>query len=217
MVLVNEVICYISIYTFKICGGSVFIYHTWDFHCILSIRKLKSHYGKSSTNMALEPDTPINLCSKPPPQPWTHCHLFCKMRISTCGAVNKTYNVYKSTNINIYSHMYSVKIIIPQVKMLYMGNYWGVSNTFKFASNHRGFLCFVSQSVSRVRLYDPKDCSQRTPRTVANQTSQSMEFSRQEYWSGQSFFPPGDLPNPGPLHCRQILHHLNHLGSPLVF
>ena len=24
-----------------------------------------------------------------------------------------------------------------------------------------------------------------------------MEFSRQEYWSGLSFPPPGDLPNPG--------------------
>ena len=26
---------------------------------------------------------------------------------------------------------------------------------------------------------------------------QSMEFSRPEYWSGQPFHPPGDLPNPG--------------------
>ena len=25
----------------------------------------------------------------------------------------------------------------------------------------------------------------------------SMEFSRQEYWSGLPFPPPGDLPNPG--------------------
>ena len=25
----------------------------------------------------------------------------------------------------------------------------------------------------------------------------SMEFSRQEYWSGQPFPPPGDLPDPG--------------------
>ena len=25
----------------------------------------------------------------------------------------------------------------------------------------------------------------------------SMEFSRQEYWSGESFPSPGDLPNPG--------------------
>ena len=26
---------------------------------------------------------------------------------------------------------------------------------------------------------------------------QSMEFSRQEHWSGQPFPSPGDLPNPG--------------------
>ena len=28
-------------------------------------------------------------------------------------------------------------------------------------------------------------------------TIQSMEFSRPEYWSGQPFLSPGDLPNPG--------------------
>ena len=28
-------------------------------------------------------------------------------------------------------------------------------------------------------------------------TIQSMEFSRQEYWSGEPFPSPGDLPNPG--------------------
>ena len=28
-------------------------------------------------------------------------------------------------------------------------------------------------------------------------TIQSMEFSRQEYWRGESFPSPGDLPNPG--------------------
>ena len=27
--------------------------------------------------------------------------------------------------------------------------------------------------------------------------SSCMEFSRQEYWSGLPFPPPGDLPNPG--------------------
>ena len=36
-----------------------------------------------------------------------------------------------------------------------------------------------------------------TPRTVAHQAPQSMGFSRQEYWSGLPFPPPGDLPNPG--------------------
>ena len=35
------------------------------------------------------------------------------------------------------------------------------------------------------------------PLGVACQASLSMEFSRQEYWSGQPFSSPGDLPNPG--------------------
>ena len=45
-----------------------------------------------------------------------------------------------------------------------------------------------------------------TPWTVAHQVPLSMEFSRQEYWSGYPFSSPGDLPNPGInaslLHCR---------------
>jgi len=35
------------------------------------------------------------------------------------------------------------------------------------------------------------------PWTVAHQAPLSMEFSRQEYWSGLPFPSPGDLPNPG--------------------
>ena len=36
-----------------------------------------------------------------------------------------------------------------------------------------------------------------TPRTVTHQTPLSMEFSRQEYWSGLPFPTPGDLPDLG--------------------
>ena len=36
-----------------------------------------------------------------------------------------------------------------------------------------------------------------TPWTVAHQAPLSLEFSRQEFWSGVPFPPPGDLPNPG--------------------
>ena len=36
-----------------------------------------------------------------------------------------------------------------------------------------------------------------TPWTVACQALLSMGFSRQEYWSGLPFPPPGNLPNPG--------------------
>ena len=35
-----------------------------------------------------------------------------------------------------------------------------------------------------------------TPWTIAYQAPQSMEFSRQEYWSGLPFPSPEDLPNP---------------------
>ena len=33
--------------------------------------------------------------------------------------------------------------------------------------------------------------------TVASQAPLSMGFSRQEYWNGLPFLPPGDLPDPG--------------------
>ena len=36
-----------------------------------------------------------------------------------------------------------------------------------------------------------------TPWTVAHQAPLSMGFSRQEYWSGLPYLPPGDLPDPG--------------------
>ena len=39
--------------------------------------------------------------------------------------------------------------------------------------------------------------SLRPPWTVAHQAPQSMEFSRQDYWSGLPFPSPADLPNPG--------------------
>ena len=46
------------------------------------------------------------------------------------------------------------------------------------------------KSLSRVQLFV-------TPRTVAYQAPPSMQFSKQEYWSGLPFPSPGDLPNPG--------------------
>ena len=46
------------------------------------------------------------------------------------------------------------------------------------------------KSLSCVRLFG-------TPWTVAYQASLSIEFSRQEYWSGLSFPSSGDLPDPG--------------------
>ena len=40
--------------------------------------------------------------------------------------------------------------------------------------------------------------------TIAHQTPLSMEFSRQEYWSGLPFPTPGDLPDPGIEHLPTV-------------
>ena len=44
--------------------------------------------------------------------------------------------------------------------------------------------------------------------TVAHQAPLSVELSRQEYWSGLPFLPPGDLPDPGvrPTHLLHLLY-----------
>ena len=47
----------------------------------------------------------------------------------------------------------------------------------------------VARVLSYVRLFE-------TPWTAAHQAPLSVEFSRQEYWSGLPFPTPGDLPDP---------------------
>ena len=51
-------------------------------------------------------------------------------------------------------------------------------------------VCVHTQLLSRVLLF-------ATSWTVAHQAPLSMGFSRQDYWSGLPYNPPGDLPNPG--------------------
>ena len=69
------------------------------------------------------------------------------------------------------------------------------------------------KSLGRVRLF-------ATPWTIAYQAPQSLEFSRQEYWSGLPFPSPGDLPDPGIephlLLRRQILYHCASWEAPLI-
>ena len=51
------------------------------------------------------------------------------------------------------------------------------------------YLLLECQSLSRVQLFV-------TPQTVAHQAPLSVEFSRQEYWSGLPCPSPGHLPDP---------------------
>ena len=66
------------------------------------------------------------------------------------------------------------------------GGYKGECNCQKF----RNCTHNIVKSLSHVRLFV-------IPWTVAYQAPLSMEFSRQEYWSGLPFPSPGDLPHPG--------------------
>ena len=70
--------------------------------------------------------------------------------------------------------------------------------------NERKVKSEVAQSC--LTLCNHMDCSLPAP--------PSMEFSRQEYWSGLPFPFPGIFPtqgsNLGLLHCRQMLYRLSH-------
>ena len=76
-----------------------------------------------------------------------------------------------------------------------------------------GMHTVVAPSLSYVQLF-------AIPWTIAHQDPLSMEFSWQKYWSGLPFPSPGDLLHPeielGLLHCKQILYHLSHQGSPTM-
>ena len=60
----------------------------------------------------------------------------------------------------------------------------------RFFLSHLDPVLLLPSRLSHVRL-----CA--TSRTAACQAPLSMGFSRQEYWSGLPFPPPGDLPNSG--------------------
>ena len=76
---------------------------------------------------------------------------------------------------------------------------WGLPYSGNWIGSVEGLTCQLHiymkkwsevKSLSRVRLF-------ATPWTVAHQAPLSIEFFRQEYWSGLPFLPPGDIPDPG--------------------
>ena len=71
--------------------------------------------------------------------------------------------------------------------------WWPFENLISWKCIHRRLdlvMCVCVYSLSRVWLCNPVDC-------IAHQAPLSTEFSRQEYWSGLPFPPPGGLLNPG--------------------
>ena len=63
------------------------------------------------------------------------------------------------------------------------GRYWSFTFSISPSSEYSGLISF------RIDWFDPMDCSR--PGSFVH------ELSWQEYWSGLTFLPPGDLPDPG--------------------
>ena len=88
------------------------------------------------------------------------------------------------------------------------------SMEFFFFNIPRIIVC-VCQWLRHIQLF-------ATPWTIVHQAPLSMGFSRQEYWVflGFPFLLQGIFPTKGLnldlLHCRQVLYHLSHQGSPKV-
>ena len=58
------------------------------------------------------------------------------------------------------------------------------------SSKYIRFWCVRAHVISCVQLF-------AAPQTVALQTPLSMDFFKQEHWSGLPLLTPGDIPNPG--------------------
>ena len=70
---------------------------------------------------------------------------------------------------------------------------WATGEVLKYLQLRSYLQSYMKVKVlvtqSCLTLCNPMDCTHQAP--------MSMEFSRQEYWSGLPFPFPGDLPNPG--------------------
>ena len=87
-----------------------------------------------------------------------------------------------------------------------------IVSTFSMREFNYGDFCIVSQVIQETRACLFSRLCPTLRSQAACQASLSMEFSRQEYWSGLPFSTPGDLPGPGIKtaslclqHCKWIL------------
>ena len=78
---------------------------------------------------------------------------------------------------------------VPDTRVSTLGNREGINQFSNLNRNINTLSCVRDQSRSCPALHDSIDCSLLAPL--------SMEFSRQESWTGLPSLPPEDLPNPG--------------------
>ena len=100
--------------------------------------------------------------------------------LGTTGWIYTVYQLWKQLHIEE----------LKKIKLLAL-NYLCISvSRFVLLVSSDRCMCVRAYLFSRVWLFV-------TPWMIAHQTPLSMGFSRQEYWSGLPFPPPGYLPDPG--------------------
>ena len=88
------------------------------------------------------------------------------------------------------------------------GSWWATVHGVTKSQNEYTQHSYTKINLTVTMLNDPESCACVLSRlspvqlfqtlwTVAHQAPLSTGFSRQEYWNGLPFLPPGDLPNPG--------------------
>ena len=96
--------------------------------------------------------------------------------------------INKEVGFNIYHYIQTSAHKIPiriYVQHQELHNILQEGSEKEYACVMCVYLCYL---LSHVQLF-------ATPQTVACQAPLSMEFPKQEYWTGQPFPSPGDLPN----------------------
>ena len=97
-------------------------------------------------------------------------------------------SLFSKTFINPFLFLFHSSFLISLSAFLFVNVLSILQSRLGFAFITSG--CVSVKSLSPVQLFV-------TPWTVAQQAPLSMEFSRQEHWSGLPFPSPGDPPYPG--------------------
>ena len=135
-------------------------------------------------------------------------------REAWCAAIHGVAN--SRTRLSDWSDLISLVVLMRRVTMLLTSWYPDLYKVPSLTESRLVFLINVCVCVhSHAWLF-------AIPGTVAHQTP--LTFSRQEYWSGLPFPPPGDLPDLGirpvfsvsPALAGGFFLLLHHLGSPCV-
>ena len=115
----------------------------------------------------------------------------CSYQLKWCVATKVTWpSRFKTSHLKAPMGAWNaiLKMIMSDVIMI-MKYHSNLTSVQHFAGGVAMCVCMCS-IVKLCQLF-------ATPWTVALQAPLSMGFSRQEYWGGLPFPPPGDLPSPG--------------------